>query len=304
MDKQRDFYKVSVKSGLSTLLLFFLCITLHAQNNMTIDVNQLSEEGKKHYQLIESLKLGSALAFGGEEGLAEDVFETGGRRTAEKIVSELEEIAKTDPNYAPVFYELGARCALLGKEFGEPFFKKAEEAFRKYGVLTGVSVEDHYSVINTLRSEYGNNALCGDWVGVYEGTILGDDKIEHPDYKLYIRIQKSGNNYIVREKSRIADESEPFSYIQSAENIVVTNNSISWKHDYGDDYDWSGNARENGVRIGHSRAIEYCSAVLSGNVLNYCNYYIVTYFDRNGRTITSKQLPERRISLYRNNENW
>lgn len=144
MVKQREFYKVFFKSGIIAFLLFFLCISLQAQNNTTIDVNQLSEEGKKHYDLIESLKFGSM--FLGGEGLAE-----------EKIIRELEIITQTDPNYAPVFYELGARCVLYGKEFGEPFFKKAEKAFRRYGVLTGVSVEDHFFVIDKLRSEYNNN---------------------------------------------------------------------------------------------------------------------------------------------------
>lgn len=154
--------------------------------------------------------------------------------------------------------------------------------------------------------------ICGDWIGVYEGSKLsdeldedGDKYIIPADYKMYIRIKIIDGHYIVRVKTRIADESGPFNYVPEGRVEYADENSIVWVEDYGDDYDWSSTAKEQGIRIGHSHDIKACRVTLANGVLRYSEEPRTTYYDTQGRKITTKAWTwGRKISLYKEEPDW
>lgn len=158
-------------------------------------------------------------------------------------------------------------------------------------------------------------AICGDWIGVYKGFKMSDDVDEdgdhypvQTDYKAYLRIKIIDNRYTVRMKTRIADESKPFNYEPECRIENANENSITWVFDHGDDYDWSPSAKEQGIRIGHSHSVTRCWVVLINGVLKYTDLYITTYYDKQGRIITTKQwdIPSMRKSynLYKDDKDW
>ena len=158
-------------------------------------------------------------------------------------------------------------------------------------------------------------AICGDWIGVYKGLKMSDEVDEdgdhYPvsaDYKAYIRIKLIDNNYTVRVKTRIADESKPFNYEPECLIEHADEHGITWIYDHGNDYDWSPTAKEQGIRIGHSHSITRCWVTLTNGVLKYTDLYITTYYDTQGREITTKKwdYPGMRKSyaLYKEDKDW
>ena len=158
-------------------------------------------------------------------------------------------------------------------------------------------------------------AICGDWIGVYKGFKMSDDVDEdgdhypvQTDYKAYLRIKIIDNHYTVRMKTRIADDSKPFNYEPECRIENANENGITWVFDYGDDYDWSPSDTEQGIRIGHSHSITRCWVVLTNGVLKYTDLHITTYYDKQGRIITTKQwdIPSMRKSynLYKDDKDW
>ena len=156
------------------------------------------------------------------------------------------------------------------------------------------------------------SALCGDWIGIYEGVKLSDELDEDGDripvsanYKAYIRIKILDGLYIVRMKTRIADESMPFHYEPDGKIEYADENSITWVIDLGDDYDWSSTAKEQGIKIGHSHDIMRCRVTLANGVLRYSEEPRTTYYDTQGRIINSKTWSwGRKFSLYKEESDW
>ena len=157
-------------------------------------------------------------------------------------------------------------------------------------------------------------AICGDWIGVYKGYKMSDkvneDGEHYPpvqtDYKAYLRIKIIDNHYSVRMKTRIADESKPFEYEPDCQIVDANEKSITWIFDNGDDYDWSSTAKEQGIKIGHTHDITRCSVTLTNGILHYSELFITTYYDMQGREITTKQWnrENKTFSLYKEDKDW
>lgn len=153
-------------------------------------------------------------------------------------------------------------------------------------------------------------AICGDWIGIAHEAALK----EHPetgnmmrvDKKLYIRIKQIDGKYQVRMKAQIADGSRPFSYPPECIVTSVNRNSIKWSQD------WGGNeeddlGREQGVVVGRDSQTAYFTAVLKDGALHLSEKYIITYYDRQGRLITSKEFPSsysKGVTLYTEESDW
>lgn len=134
------------------------------------------------------------------------------------------------------------------------------------------------------------SAICGDWIGVYEGIGLsnevnedGEKNLITKDIKAYLRIRIIDGHYNVRMKTRYADESKPFNYMPECCIEYADDHHITWVFDYGDDYDWSGKAKEQGNVIGHSHEILSCQIMLTNETLKYSDEHIITYYDKQGR---------------------
>lgn len=124
-----------------------------------IEFEKLSEQGKQYYRTIELLNVTPAVPLLFDDELAEDALE-GGIKTDERIIELLEKITETDSNYAPVYYELGKRCLVIGKYKGEPYFLKAEKYFWKYGNIKNTSVTKHLSLVDNMRREFNQQRTC------------------------------------------------------------------------------------------------------------------------------------------------
>lgn len=152
--------------------------------------------------------------------------------------------------------------------------------------------------------------LCGTWIGIAHEAALR----EHPetgnmmrvDEKLYIRIKQINGKYQVRMKAQIADGSRPFSYLPECKVTSVVGNTIKWIQD------WEGNeggnlGTEQGIVVGRDSQIAYFTAVLTDGVLKLSEEYIITYYDRQGREITSKSFPvsySKGVTLYKEDSDW
>lgn len=152
-------------------------------------------------------------------------------------------------------------------------------------------------------------AICGDWTGVYKSFNIvntnGNRQKADADYKRYIRIKIIDGNYIVRMKTRIADNSEPFNYWSECEIIEANDRMIKWKMDLGSDYDWSQDAKHKGVLIGHADYYKYCTVTLSNGTLKYYENMLVIYYDRQGREIDRDSSYEDKVqSLYKEESDW
>ena len=137
-----------MKKSLVLLIALFVSVSVVGQDK--IKREELSAQGQSHYDKMRIYMTASML----NPETAVDVALGETQDMEKKIINELEAITWTDSNYAPVFYELGTRYGLLGKEVGEPYFSKAEQAFRRYGELKGISVSEHFAMINKLRDAY------------------------------------------------------------------------------------------------------------------------------------------------------
>lgn len=153
-------------------------------------------------------------------------------------------------------------------------------------------------------------AICGDWIGIAHEAALK----EHPetgnlmrvDEKLYIRIKLIDGKYQVRMKAQIADGSRPFDYQPECKVTSVSENTIKWSQDWGsnDDDDLG---TEQGVVVGKDSQIAYFTAVLSDGVLKLSERYIITYYDRRGNVITSKEFPvsySKGVILFKEESDW
>lgn len=152
-------------------------------------------------------------------------------------------------------------------------------------------------------------AICGDWIGVYNSWNIintnGERVKVDADYKRYIRIKLIDGNYIVRMKTRIVDDSEPFNYWSECQIIEANDRMIKWKMDLGSDYDWSQDAKQKGITIGHADYYKYCTVILSNGTLKYSENMLTIYYDRQGREIDKKRTPEiDKHSLYKNDSDW
>lgn len=171
------------------------------------------------------------------------------------------------------------------------------------------SILSLFSLTTAIAQE---SAICGDWIGVYEGRTIsdeldedGDKRIVRADYKAYIRIKLLDGHYIVRMKTRIADESKSFYYEPDGKIEYADESSITWVIDLGDDYDWSSTDKVEGIRIGHSHDIKRCRVVLANGVLGYSEEPRTTYYDTQGRIITTKTWSwGKKFSLYKEESDW
>lgn len=154
-------------------------------------------------------------------------------------------------------------------------------------------------------------AICGDWTGIYESSIISDDVDEEgdkyfvtKDFKRIIRIKQTEGQYTVRMKIQRADGTGSVSYIPNAQIINASDTHIFWKHDRGNEYDWSPSAKHNGRTIGHAAYTYYCSVTLHNGALNYSEYWITTYYDKQGYRIDDQKWGEHSYNLYKDEEDW
>ena len=164
-----------------------------------------------------------------------------------------------------------------------------------------------FSITSTMAQE---PAICGDWIGIAREAALK----EHPetgnlmrvDEKLYIRIKQINGKFQVRMKSQIADGSRPFDYLPECKVISMSGNIIKWSQDWGGN-DESDLGMEQGVIVGRDSQIAYFTAVLTDGVLKLSERYIITYYDRKGNVITSKEYPvtySKGVMLYKEESDW
>lgn len=153
--------------------------------------------------------------------------------------------------------------------------------------------------------------ICGDWIGVYKDykddvDEDGEHYLAPTDYKAYLRIKYIDNHYTVRMKTRIADESSPFNYRPECRIESANENSITWIFDHGDDYEWRPSDKEQGISIGHSHSISRCWVTLTNGVLKYTDMCIITFYDKQGRIITTRQLDGlgKSFTLYKEDNDW
>lgn len=153
-------------------------------------------------------------------------------------------------------------------------------------------------------------AICGDWIGIAHDAVLKEHSetgnLMRVDEKLYIRIKQIDGKFQVRMKSQIADGSRPFDYPPECKVTSVNGNTIKWSQDWGgnDDDDLG---TEQGVVVGRDSQIAYFTAVLTDGELKLSERYIVTYYDRNGSKITSKEYPgsySKGVLLYKEESDW
>lgn len=156
------------------------------------------------------------------------------------------------------------------------------------------------------------SAICGDWTGIYESSVISDDVDDEgskyfvtKDFKRTIRIKLIDGNYVIRMKIQRADGSGKVSYIPNAEIMSANDHQISWKYDRGRDSDWSGSSRHNGRIIGSSSTFYYCSVTLTNGVLKFSDYWITTYYDRQGYKIDDSRWGESsNQTLYKDEDDW
>lgn len=152
------------------------------------------------------------------------------------------------------------------------------------------------------------SAICGDWSGVFTSGVIDTDGERHvfdAAFKRHIRIKLINGNYIIRMKTRIADDSEPFIYWPECHIIEASDKMIKWRMNLDSDYSWSSDARHKGVRIGHADYYKYCTVKLSNGVLKYSEYLHTIYFDKQGRVIDSENNFEKSSqTLYKEDADW
>lgn len=164
-------------------------------------------------------------------------------------------------------------------------------------------------LINAMAQE---PAICGDWIGLYKSEDISDDVdsdgskyLVQKDYRRYIRIKLIGDNYTVRMKTRIADESSPFTYSPECQIIEANDRIIKWKMNLGPSYDWNPSDRHKGIPIGHADYYKYCTVVLSNGTLKYSEYMLTSYYDRQGREIDKQIWFEKDgQTLYKEDSDW
>ena len=155
-------------------------------------------------------------------------------------------------------------------------------------------------------------AICGDWIGVYKSDAISDDVdsegskyIIQKDYKRYIRIKLIDGSYTVRMKTRIADESSPFTYSPECHVIEANDRMIRWKMDLGSSYDWTPSDKHKGIPIGHADYYKYCTIILANGTLKYSEYMLTIYYDRQGREFDKQKWFEKDgQSLYKEDSDW
>lgn len=155
-------------------------------------------------------------------------------------------------------------------------------------------------------------AICGDWIGVYKSETISDDVDSdgskyfiQKDYKRYIRVKLIDGSYTVRMKTRIADESSPFTYSPECQIIEAGDRIIKWKMNLGPSYDWDSSDKHKGIPIEHADYYEYCTIILTNGTLKYSEYMLTIYYDRQGREIGRKKWFENDgQSLYKEDSDW
>ena len=165
------------------------------------------------------------------------------------------------------------------------------------------------SLLFCIEATAQEPAICGDWIGVYKSWNIintnGERVKVDADYKRYIRIKFKDGNYIVRMKTRIADDSEPFNYWSDCQIMESNDRMIKWMMDLGSDYDWSQDAGHKGILIGHADYYKYCTVILSYGTLKYSEYMLKIYYDRQGREIDKERTQEMNLhSLYKEDSDW
>ena len=145
-------------------------------------------------------------------------------------------------------------------------------------------------------------AICGDWIGVYEGIVINDGS--RYDCKRYIRVKLIDGCYTVRMKTKVADESS-FKYFPEGEIIEADDRMIKWKVNLGSEYDWTSSAKHKGIPIGHADYFIYCTIILSKGTLKYSDYMLTIYYDRQGREIDKDiSLKKDGQTLYKEDSDW
>lgn len=153
-------------------------------------------------------------------------------------------------------------------------------------------------------------AICGDWIGIAHETALKEYPVTgnmmRVDEKLYIRIKQIDGKYQVRMKSQIADGSRPFSYLPECKVTSVSENMIKWSQDWGSNED-DDLGTEQGVIVGKDSQIAYFTAVLTDGALKLSEEYKITYYDRHGRVIITKNFQthySKGVTPYKEESDW
>ena len=138
-------------------------------------------------------------------------------------------------------------------------------------------------------------AICGDWTGIYESSVISDDVDEDgekyfvtKDFKRIIRIKQTEGQYSVRMKIQRADGSGSASYVPNAQIISASDTQISWLHDRGPGDNTN------------AHYYLYCSVVLTNGVLKYSEYWIAEY-PGGGRKKWGELSNQ---NLYKDEEDW
>lgn len=152
-------------------------------------------------------------------------------------------------------------------------------------------------------------AICGDWIGVFESTKPHptEDRLIPADWKLYLRIKKIGEDYIVMMKRRLADETIPFVYEKKCKVQFGDEHIIRWITIDEDDWDISSTYKEQGINVGHVHDTVYNSAEYNNGCLSFSSYLERTHYDRQGHVINKKKINTgfpRKCELYKDNADW
>lgn len=166
-------------------------------------------------------------------------------------------------------------------------------------------------VIATTSFAQEGCKLCGDWVGVYKQDLgkydQNEDRIIPADYKLYVRIKKNDDTYIVRVKYRIADGSMEFNYTPDCIITNSTDTKISWYWDWGDD----DNGRDGwGDGISYVHNTSFLTVSLENGRLFYTGKGIIKEYNRRGELVKQWESPHgvfpsgNRVILYKEDDDW
>ena len=166
--------------------------------------------------------------------------------------------------------------------------------------------------LTTLSFAQDDCKMCGDWVGVYNGTKLHptEDRLIPADYKLYVRIKNIEDNITVRLKCQLADNSAAAWYMNEWKVSEYSENRIVLVWDGGDDdNDGDGWGIIKGEKCAYRRDVIYASLELTKGVLYFdggTNYG--TYYDDSGNKIDSfhfeASIPARKVTLYKDDDDW
>lgn len=184
------------------------------------------------------------------------------------VAGEFEQVIATDPNYADTYFNLGKIYTKLGKEFGEPYFKKAKEAFVKYKSLRpeessviddelyAVELVDKSSV--KYRTEKNLESLIGTWKGTFYYTLQISQKSDNLQVELLVNGRKSIATNV------------------KFDGINLTFQAIDNDDDYGED-GWDSCDKWSGRCNFSSDRMQWKCTLNNNSMSIYCDHHCIFY---------------------------